>query len=135
MGFTVRRFLCFDLERIRDHFYSRDPPMAVGKSGLGFALSQSKAEQMACSHQTGGFTVRRFLCFELERFQDHFYSLDPPHGGWQKWSRICCILKHKKVRAMVGNSNLVGEGPVRFSGKALYSTEISINPVYSCKCH
>ena len=36
--------LCFDLEQIRDHFYSWDPPMAVGKSGLGFALSQSIAE-------------------------------------------------------------------------------------------
>ena len=44
-----------------------------------------------------------------------FLLLGPPHGGWQKWSRICCILKHKKVRAMAGNSNLVGEGPVRFS--------------------
>ena len=37
-----------------------------------------------------------------------FLLLGPPHGGWQKWSRICCILKHKKVRAMAGNSNLVG---------------------------
>ena len=37
-------FLCFDLERFRDHFYSWDPPMAVGKSGLGFAVSQSIRE-------------------------------------------------------------------------------------------
>ena len=37
-------FFCFKLERFRDHFYSRDPPMAVGKSGLGFALAQSIGE-------------------------------------------------------------------------------------------
>ena len=32
-------WLCFELEQIQDHFYSLDPPMAVGKSGLGFAVS------------------------------------------------------------------------------------------------
>ena len=36
---------------------------------------------------------------------------------------------------MVGNSNLVGGVTRSFSGKALYSTEISINPVFSYKCH
>ena len=67
-GFTVRRFLCFELERFRDHFYSSDPPMAVGKSGLGIALSGSIAEQSDCCLQRGGFTIKRFLCFKLERF-------------------------------------------------------------------
>ena len=34
-------WLCFELEQIQGHFYSWDPPMAVGKSGLGFAVSLS----------------------------------------------------------------------------------------------
>ena len=43
-GVTVRSSLYFNLEQIRGHFYSGDPPMSVGKSGLGFALTQSRAE-------------------------------------------------------------------------------------------
>ena len=41
---TVISQLCFELEQIWDHFYSSDPAMAVWKSGLGFALTQSLAE-------------------------------------------------------------------------------------------
>ena len=37
--FQILRF-----QQIWDHFYSWDPPMSVGKSGLGFALSQRIAE-------------------------------------------------------------------------------------------
>ena len=40
----IKIILYFILEQIWDHFYTRDPPMAVGKSGLGFALAQSIAE-------------------------------------------------------------------------------------------
>ena len=41
---TLISWLCLELEQIRDHFYSGDPPMSVGKSGLGFALTQSIAK-------------------------------------------------------------------------------------------
>ena len=38
--------------------------------------------------------IKIILCFALERFRDHFYTRDPPPGGWQKWSRICSSAKH-----------------------------------------
>ena len=41
---TVRSHLCFKIEPFRNHFYSTDPPMAVGKSGLGFGIRQGIAE-------------------------------------------------------------------------------------------
>ena len=37
-------WLCFELEQIQGHFYSWDPPMAVGKSGLGIEIRQGIAE-------------------------------------------------------------------------------------------
>ena len=37
-------FLCFELEQIQGHFSSWGPPMFVGRSGLGFAPTQSIAE-------------------------------------------------------------------------------------------
>ena len=40
----IKIILYFILEQIWDLFYTRDPPLAVGKSGLGFALAQSIAE-------------------------------------------------------------------------------------------
>ena len=89
--------LSFKLEQFRDHFYTRDPPGRLG-NGLGFALNQSIAEQGASTS----------FMLQVRAIPRPLLLFGPPHGGWQKWSRICCILKHKKVRAMAGNSNLVG---------------------------
>ena len=44
LHYSTNFFLCFELEQIRGHFYSWDPPMSVGKSGLGFALAHHIAE-------------------------------------------------------------------------------------------
>ena len=40
----TKTFLCFELEQFRGHFLLSSTPMSVGKSGLGFALTQSIAE-------------------------------------------------------------------------------------------
>ena len=39
--------LCFELEQIPGHFLLSSTSMSVGKSGLGFALTQSIAEILA----------------------------------------------------------------------------------------
>ena len=44
---TTTTFLCFELEQIRGHFTSWGPPLFVGRSGLGFAPTQSIAKILA----------------------------------------------------------------------------------------
>ena len=45
--------LCFELEQIRDHIYSRKIAHFYSKSGLGFALAQSIAELIAAKVHVG----------------------------------------------------------------------------------
>ena len=71
---TTTTFLCFELEQIRGHFTSWGPPLFVGRSGLGFAPTQSIAE---IQHSWDIFNycvtvVISRLCFELEQIRDHF---------------------------------------------------------------
>ena len=68
--------LCFDLEQIRDRFYTRDPPGRLGR-GLGFAPSWSIAEQGASTS----------FMLQVRAIPRPLLLFGPPHGGWQKWSR------------------------------------------------
>ena len=72
MNYLHLAWLCFNLEQIWDHFYSSDPPMAIGKSGFGFPKTQYIAEILI------GWFISP-LCIEFEEIRDHFSQ--PPWGG------------------------------------------------------
>ena len=62
------------------------------------------------------------------------FTIKYPHVEWEKWSQMCCILSIKKL-GYCGKFKFKVWVTRSFSGKAFYSTKISINPVFPYKWH
>ena len=113
-------------------FLHTSTPMAVGKSGLGFALTQSRAEIRVT-------IVISWLCFELEQIRDHFSQ--PPWGYLIAESGLGFALTWSlrgqghvgQVRSKKGAQNELKMVPAVPRGKITHARQISAQSEQLCE--